>query len=127
MKKTVRLTERDLTRIVKRIINENEYDGASFGHDTQEQEDAADEIMQKMGPIIQGFDEVYKILYKSEIMSYSEAKRLKKSFDDIHQKIMYTIMKYEESTEPVTDLSADWDRSQQNDIYNSNRDFINNR
>jgi len=127
MKKTVRLTERDLTRIIKRIINEeNEdiQDGRPWGHDNQEQEEAADQVIDKMGIVYQEVEDVVKILYQSGLMSYPEAQKIKRSIGDIHEKINYLVMKIDMST---TDLSADWDRSQQTDIYNSNRDFINNR
>ena len=44
MKKTIRLTEKDLNRIIKRIITEEDEDtqyDMSWGHDNQEMEDAA--------------------------------------------------------------------------------------
>jgi len=130
MRRTVRLTERDLTRIVKRIINEeNEdiQDGRPWGHDNQEQEEAADQVVDKMGIVYQEVEDVVKILYQSGLMSYPEAQKIKRSIGDIHEKINYVVMKIEKDTEEEFDVSSDWDRSQQTDIYNSNRDFINNR
>jgi len=96
MKKTVRLTEKDLTMIVKRIINEeNEdiQDGRNWGHDNQEQEEAADQVIEKMGIVYQEVEDVVKILYQSGLMSYPEAQKIKRSIGDIHEKINYVVMK----------------------------------
>ena len=131
MKKTVRLTERDLTRIVKRIINENEdeYNPLAWGHNNQEEEDAANEILDKMISIGPEFNSVIKMLYESGIMSYPETKKIKTAFQEIHEKITTAAMKADRpANQHNTDMfSGDWDRSQHDDITNSNRDFILNR
>jgi hypothetical protein len=96
MKKTVRLTEKDLTMIVKRIINEeneDSHDRRNWGHDNQEQEDGANQVMNKMAIVSQEVEDVVKILYQSGLMSYPEAQKIKRSIGDIHEKINYVIMK----------------------------------
>ena len=96
MKKTVRLTEKDLTMIVKRIINEENEDSQdwrNWGHDNQEQEDGANQVMNKMAIVSQEVEDVVKILYQSGLMSYPEAQKIKRSIGDIHEKINYVIMK----------------------------------
>jgi len=95
MKKTVRLTERDLTRIVKRIINEENEDSQDWriGHDDQEQEDGANQVIDKMMIVYQEVEDVVKILYQSGLMSYPEAQKIKRSIGDIHEKINYVVMK----------------------------------
>ncbi len=95
MKKTVRLTERDLTRIVKRIINEENEDSHNFrfGHDDQEQEDGAIQVIDKMSIVYQEVEDVVKILYQSGLMSYPEAQKIKRSIYDIHEKINSVVMK----------------------------------
>jgi len=96
MKKTVRLTERDLTKLVKRIINEENEDSQDWrpwGHDNQEQEDGADQVIDKMVLVGQEVDDVVKILYQSGLMSYPEAQKIKRSMADIHEKINYVVMK----------------------------------
>jgi hypothetical protein len=95
MKKTIRLTEKDLTRIVKRIISEEgedtQYD-MSFGHGTQEKEDVAVKILQMMPNIQEQQEEIVQLLYKSGIMSYPEAKQIKDEYDDINYKIAQATM-----------------------------------
>ena len=89
MKKTIRLTEKDLNRIIKRIITEDEdtqYD-MSWGHDNQEMEDAAAKIIQMIPNMVDDQDRVVTLLYTSGLMSYPEAKRIKNSFEEINSKI----------------------------------------
>ena len=91
MKKTIRLTEKDLTRIIKRIITEEDedtqYDPLSFGHDTPEMEDAAKKIIQMITNMVDDQDRVVTLLYTSGLMSYPEAKRIKNSFEEINSKL----------------------------------------
>jgi hypothetical protein len=97
MKKTIRLTEKDLTRIVKRIISEEgedtQYD-MSLGHDNQEMEDAAVKIIEMMHNMINEQDDIVRLLYTSGLMSYPEAKRIKDSFDQINSKLVSVAMKF---------------------------------
>ena len=89
MKKTIRLTEKDLNRIIKRIITEDEdtqYD-MSWGHDNQEMEDAAAKIIQMIPNMVDDQDRVVTLLYTSGLMSYPEAKRIKNSFEEINSKL----------------------------------------
>ena len=95
MKKTIRLTEKDLNRIIKRIITEDEdtqYD-MSWGHDNQEMEDAAAKIIQMIPNMVDDQDRVVTLLYTSGLMSYPEAKRIKNSFEEINSKLGSVAMK----------------------------------
>ncbi len=98
MKKTIRLTEKDLTRIVKRIISEqseDNYYNISFGHGTQEKEDAAVKILTQMIPNMQEQqEEIVRLLYKSGLMSYPEAKQIKNSFDQINDELATITTKF---------------------------------
>ena len=90
MKKTIRLTEKDLTRIIKRIITEEDEDtqyDMSWGHDNQEMEDAAAKIIQMIPNMVDDQDRVVTLLYTSGLMSYPEAKRIKNSFEEINSKL----------------------------------------
>lgn len=90
MKKTIRLTEKDLNRIIKRIITEEDEDtqyDMSWGHDNQEMEDAAAKIIQMIPSMVDDQDRVVTLLYTSGLMSYPEAKRIKNSFEEINSKL----------------------------------------
>ena len=90
MKKTIRLTEKDLNRIIKRIITEEDEDtqyDMSWGHDNQEMEDAASKIIQMIPNMVDDQDRVVTLLYTSGLMSYPEAKRIKNSFEEINSKL----------------------------------------
>jgi hypothetical protein len=95
MKKTIRLTEKDLNRIIKRIITEEgedtQYD-MSFGHGTQEKEDAAVKIIQMMPNIQEQQEEIVRLLYKSGLMSYPEAKQIKNEYEEVNYKIAQATM-----------------------------------
>ena len=87
MKKTIRLTEKDLTRIVKRIISEQ-------GEDTQEKEDAAVKIMDMISNMQDEQYEIVRLLHTSGLMSHSKVKRIKNSFDQINDEIATIATKF---------------------------------
>jgi hypothetical protein len=80
MKKTIRLTEKDLTRIVKRIV-------------TEDMENVSEKIIQMVHEINETQETMVRTLYKSGLMSSSEAKEIKSSFDEIFDKVFASVMK----------------------------------
>lgn len=98
MKKTIRLNESDLSRIVRRIIKEEE-EGKEYrgwGHDSKKKEDAADKIAQMWPNISHSIDEIVEILYKSGLMSYEEAMEVGNSFGRITRSIIPTVLNYQD-------------------------------
>ena len=96
MKKTIRLTEKDLTRIIKRIITEEDEDtqyDMSWGHDNQEMEDAAAKIIQMIPSMVDEQEKIVRILYTSGLMSHPEAKRIQNSFGEITAKLVSVTMR----------------------------------
>ena len=96
MKKTIRLTEKDLNRIIKRIITEEDEDtqyDMSWGHDNQEMEDAAAKIIQMIPSMVDEQEKIVRILYTSGLMSHPEAKRIQNSFGEITAKLVSVTMR----------------------------------